>query len=158
MTINLTLTLNLRTTHRSNHNTNPSSEALDMVCREKIVQQYCRRICPLMKKYLLNRVVSIFPAYNLKLTKPPWQLGLFIHVHVLKQKKKNNNKQTKKHFWVHVLPLFCFCFCFFFSLTMFSYQGCDETVSCESLDCLHLPSSPECPIQHYKMQICQAVR
>lgn len=38
------------------------------------------------------------------------------------------------------------------------YQGCDETVTCEDGDCLHLPSAPGCPIQHYKMQICQAVR
>ena len=39
-----------------------------------------------------------------------------------------------------------------------SYQGCEETVTCDDATCLHLPSCPECPIQHYKMQICQAVR
>ncbi|XP_076463696.1 ras guanyl-releasing protein 3-like isoform X3 [Babylonia areolata] len=38
------------------------------------------------------------------------------------------------------------------------YQGCEETVTCEDGDCLHLPSCPVCPIQLYKTQICQAVR
>nr|KAG5692524.1 hypothetical protein BaRGS_018729 [Batillaria attramentaria] len=38
------------------------------------------------------------------------------------------------------------------------YQGCDETVTCDKDSCLHIPSSPQCPIQHFKMQICQAVR